>query len=110
MTARKEEVKMALTPEQLQAIAQEIITNSTDQGRATELLGQISTEFGEIATARQTAEQNLQAANVKLLFRQGTIVTNPTTPNQPAAQQQAQEKPISYDGLVDERGILVFNS
>jgi hypothetical protein len=103
-------MKMPLTSEQLQAIAQEIITSSSNQARATELLGQISDEFGELTTARQTAEQNLQAANVKLLFRQGTPVTTPTTPIQPAVQQQGQEKTLSYDGLVDERGILTFNS
>jgi CHASE3 domain sensor protein len=99
--------KMPLTSEQMQAIAQEIITNSSNQARATELLGQISTEFEEISTARQTAETNLQAAQVKLLFRQGTSVVT-TLPGQQDKTPPDQEKPITYDDLVDEKGNLKF--
>lgn len=101
-----------MTKEEHQEIVKQIMGNLSDQGKVSELLTNLSEDYGVVITESETnktlAEQtqkdmdNLREYNMKLFLKLG----EQNSGIKENEQQEPQQKELTFDSLFDESGNL----
>lgn len=93
---------MTMDPAEHKALLTQILESGGDQGRISDLLTQLSDDYGEIYTRAQSLESentSLRDTNMRLFLKVGTPQAQPE-PDEP-------EKPaLRFEELFDENGKL----
>lgn len=97
--------------EEFKAKGAEILSNLSDQGKASTILTELATEYDNTTAAREAAEakaaqlmadnEQLRAANMKLFLSHGSVPAA-----KPITDDDDKPKPVDWSAFVDEKGRL----